>query len=123
MYWDLGTDTFTFNVDLEGKPFKRQGVMSVVKSLFDPMGIAAPVVIKGNMLLRSMSAHFKDHQLGAWNDQSRKNVNRPGRNGASHSQVCNIYAYHVPMPQQHLQKPLESVCTHFATTLSRKLLP
>ena len=68
VYWDLETDTFTFRVSQESKPFTRRGVLSVINSLFDPLGIASPVVIQGKMLLRSMSTHLKNRQLGEWDE-------------------------------------------------------
>ncbi|KAI3354716.1 hypothetical protein L3Q82_004500, partial [Scortum barcoo] len=37
------------------KPFTRRGVLSVVNSLFDPLGFPAPVTIKGRLLLRQLS--------------------------------------------------------------------
>ncbi|KAK3751397.1 hypothetical protein QZH41_012002, partial [Actinostola sp. cb2023] len=46
--WDLKTDDFTFKVstEVEEKPFTRRGVLSVVNSLYDPLGLVAPVVIR-----------------------------------------------------------------------------
>ena len=46
-YKDLQSDSFTFQVLLEEKQFTRRGVLSVTNSLYDPLGLAAPV-IKGN---------------------------------------------------------------------------
>ena len=68
VYWNLEKDTFTFSVDIGDKPFTKRGVLSVINSLFDPLGITAPVVIRGKMLLRAMSAHLKDRQLGQWDE-------------------------------------------------------
>ena len=47
VYWDLQSDSFTFQVLLEEKPFTRRGVLLVTNSLYDPLGLAAPVIIKG----------------------------------------------------------------------------
>ena len=69
VYWDLESDTFTFKVSDGDKPFTKRGVLSVINSLFDPLGIVAPVVIKGKMLLRVMATHLKNRQLENW-DQS-----------------------------------------------------
>ncbi|XP_075438936.1 uncharacterized protein LOC142481354 [Ascaphus truei] len=53
--WNLKTDTFTFQVAIEEKPFTRRGVLSTVNSLYDPLGFVAPVTIQGKSLLREMS--------------------------------------------------------------------
>ena len=76
VYWDLETDTFMFRVAIKDKPFTRRGVLSVINSLFDPFGIAAPVVIGGKMFLRSMSAHLKHSQPGEW-DEPLPETHRP----------------------------------------------
>ena len=66
VHWELKLDTLGFTVSEETKPFTRRGVLSVVNSLFDPLGIAAPVVIKGKMLLRQMTCHLKGNHPGEW---------------------------------------------------------
>ena len=66
VYWELKSDMFSFKVSEEMKPFTRRGVLSVINSLFDPLGIAAPVVIKGKMLLRQMTWHLKNNHPGEW---------------------------------------------------------
>ncbi|XP_076849293.1 uncharacterized protein LOC143497287 [Brachyhypopomus gauderio] len=53
--WNPTADTFTFQVPPEQKPFTRRGVLSTVNSLFDPLGLLAPVTIKGRLLLRELS--------------------------------------------------------------------
>lgn len=58
--WNLKTDTFTFRVDAEEKPFTRRGVLATVNSIFDPLGLAAPVIIQGKFLLRDLTAYTKD---------------------------------------------------------------
>ncbi|XP_073435740.1 uncharacterized protein [Dendrobates tinctorius] len=52
--WDLNTDTFIFQVVRDQKPFTRRGVLSMINSLYDPLGFAAPVTIQGKALLREL---------------------------------------------------------------------
>ena len=66
VYWDLQSDSFTFQVLLEETPFTRRGVLSVTNSLYDPLGLAAPVIIKGKHLLRSLSKDFSASHPDAW---------------------------------------------------------
>ena len=54
--WNPVSDTFTFHVPQEQKPFTRRGVLSTTNSLFDPLGLLAPVTIKGRLLLRELSS-------------------------------------------------------------------
>ncbi|XP_062611017.1 uncharacterized protein LOC134272834, partial [Saccostrea cucullata] len=53
--WNLQTDSFMFNIPLETKPFTKRGILSVINSIFDPIGFIAPVKIKGKMLVREIS--------------------------------------------------------------------
>ncbi|MGH0125412.1 UNVERIFIED_CONTAM: hypothetical protein FKN15_068962 [Acipenser sinensis] len=58
--WDLKTDTFTFRVSDDEKPFTRRGVLSTVNSLYDPLGFVAPVTIQGKALLRELTLETSD---------------------------------------------------------------
>ena len=50
--WTLQSDSFTFQVSAENKPFTRRGVLSVINGLYDPLGFAAPVTLAGKLILR-----------------------------------------------------------------------
>lgn len=59
--WDLMSDTFTFKLGDEEKPFTRRGVLSTVNSIYDPLGFIVPVTIQGKAILRELT---QDH--GDW---------------------------------------------------------
>ena len=61
--WNLREDCFTFQVSASEKPFTRRGVLSVVNSLYDPLGFVAPVTIVGKSLLKEMTV-----SNGDWDD-------------------------------------------------------
>ncbi|KAK3749994.1 hypothetical protein QZH41_000414 [Actinostola sp. cb2023] len=54
VYWDLEEDAFTFKVSLADKPFTRRGVLSIVNSIYDPLGLAIPVLLEGRLLLQQL---------------------------------------------------------------------
>jgi len=54
VYWELEKDSFTFRLSGDEKPFTRRGVLSTINSVYDPLGIAAPVVINGKRLLQQL---------------------------------------------------------------------
>ncbi|KAK7898591.1 hypothetical protein WMY93_019444 [Mugilogobius chulae] len=60
LLWETSTDTFTFSVSTEPKPFTRRGVLSTVNSIFDPLGLLAPVTTSGRALLRELTADLPD---------------------------------------------------------------
>ncbi|XP_026042220.1 uncharacterized protein LOC113033090 [Astatotilapia calliptera] len=53
--WNLECDMFVFKVNKEEKPFTRRGILSVVNSVYDPLGFVAPVTIQGKHILRELT--------------------------------------------------------------------
>lgn len=58
--WEIATDTFTFAVADSDKPFTRRSVLSTVNSLFDPLGLVAPVTFRGRALLWELTMDTYD---------------------------------------------------------------
>lgn len=52
--WKLQSDNLGFRLAETDKPFTRRGVLSVINSLFDPLGFAAPVILAGKLFLRKV---------------------------------------------------------------------
>ena len=58
--WNVESDKFVWEVLakiqrlLEEKPMTRRGVLSVVSSLFDPLGFIAPFIMKAKLLLQDL---------------------------------------------------------------------
>nr|XP_021331373.1 uncharacterized protein LOC110439581 [Danio rerio] len=60
LLWEISTDTFTYSTSTTTKPFTRRGVLSTVNSVFDPLGLLAPVTIQGRALLRELTSESAD---------------------------------------------------------------
>ncbi len=54
LQWDMNIDSFFFDVTTVSEAYTRRGVLSVVNSLFDPMGFLPPITIKGKLILRNL---------------------------------------------------------------------
>lgn len=52
--WHLQTDSFSFLVSTEEKPFTRRGILSTVNSIFDPLGFVAPITVQGKAIVREL---------------------------------------------------------------------
>ncbi|KAL5020965.1 hypothetical protein ScPMuIL_000120, partial [Solemya velum] len=63
LIWDTQEDVFRFNLEIDTQPFTRRGVLSLVNSIFDPLGFIAPVTIQGKLLLRKFMSAGQD-----WDD-------------------------------------------------------
>lgn len=72
LLWDIRSDIFTYSASTIIKPFTRRGVLSTVNSVFDPLGLVAPVTIQGRALLRELSSQLSDWDT-PFTEDKRKN--------------------------------------------------
>ncbi|XP_071103398.1 uncharacterized protein [Haliotis cracherodii] len=64
MQWHINSDVFGFSVHLKSQPFTRRGLLSTMSSLYDPLGIVAPVLLPAKKMLQDLCIN---KQLG-WDD-------------------------------------------------------
>ena len=50
--WNIENDAFKFRITLKDKPLTRRGILSTVSSIYDPLGIAAPFLLRGKRILQ-----------------------------------------------------------------------
>ena len=63
--WRVESDTFKFHITVKDKPVTRRGILSVVSSIYDPLGFAAPFTLTAKRLLQDLC---KEEKLG-WDDE------------------------------------------------------
>ena len=64
--WCVESDTFRFRITIKNKPLTRRGILSIVSSIYDPLGFAAPFKLKAKKLLQDLCKEEKlgwDHEL------------------------------------------------------------
>ncbi|KAK0138077.1 hypothetical protein N1851_025741 [Merluccius polli] len=54
LQWCVDSDNFQFNINLSQKPHTRRGMLSVVSSIFDPLGFLAPLILPAKQLLQGL---------------------------------------------------------------------
>ncbi|XP_040191273.1 uncharacterized protein LOC120924392 [Rana temporaria] len=52
--WSIENDTFSFSADIKHQPSTRRGILSVVASLYDPLGFIAPFILSGKCILQEL---------------------------------------------------------------------
>lgn len=52
--WDVEHDTFTFSTAVKKQPTTRRGVLSIVNSVYDPLGFLGPVILNGKRILQDL---------------------------------------------------------------------
>ena len=62
--WFVNNDTFGFVIKVKDKPFTRRGILSVMSSVYDPLGFASPYIIFAKKILQDLC---REKDLG-WDD-------------------------------------------------------
>ena len=52
--WNIEKDTFSFKINLDRKPITKRGLLSMISSIYDPLGYAAPFVLEGRRILQRL---------------------------------------------------------------------
>ena len=63
--WCVKSDTFKFRITVKDKPITRRGILSVVSSIYDPLGFAAPFTLAAKRLLQDLC---REERFG-WDDE------------------------------------------------------
>ncbi len=61
--WSIKTDTFSFSSSLKDQPSTRRGCLSVIASLYDPLGFISPFSLTGKRILQELC-----HRGIGWDD-------------------------------------------------------
>ena len=54
VHWNIETDAFEFRINLKQEPLTRRGTLSLLSSVHDPLGFAAPFLIPGKLLVQQL---------------------------------------------------------------------
>ena len=52
--WNIEKDTFSFKINLERKPITKRVLLSMISSVCDPFGFAAPFMLEGWRILQRL---------------------------------------------------------------------
>ena len=64
VHWHVESDKFGFHITFKDKPPTRRGILSTIGSIYDPLGIVAPVLLPGKMILQDLCREKAD-----WDDE------------------------------------------------------
>ena len=62
--WCIESDILQFRVELKDQPLTRRGILTTVSSVFDPLGILAPLILVGKTILQELCRDGAD-----WDDK------------------------------------------------------
>ena len=52
--WNIERDTFSFKINLDRKTITKRSLLSIISSIYDPLGYAAPFVLEGRQILQRL---------------------------------------------------------------------
>ena len=52
--WNITTDIFGFKISLKVKPATKRGMLSELRSVYDPLGLASPIILKGRRIIQKL---------------------------------------------------------------------
>jgi hypothetical protein len=63
MEWCIESDSFRFRITLKDRPLTKRGVLATISSIYDPLGLVAPVLLTGKKILQALCKENAD-----WDD-------------------------------------------------------
>ena len=54
MQWNIELDKFQYKIILSNKPFTRKGILSIVSSIYDPVGFVSLVIFRAKLTLQRL---------------------------------------------------------------------
>ena len=70
VHWCVESDCFQFTIVLQDKPCTRRGILYTVRSIFDPLGFFAPLLLDGKSILQELCRSEVD-----WDDPDEVKLN------------------------------------------------
>ncbi|KAK7877121.1 hypothetical protein WMY93_032173 [Mugilogobius chulae] len=64
--WCVQSDSFKFKITLKNRPLTRRGILSVISSVYDPLGFLAPIILTAKKFVQDLCRR----RLG-WDDPCR----------------------------------------------------
>jgi hypothetical protein len=71
--WDVELDQFGFQLTVKDEPLTKRGLLSIVSSVFDPLGFVGPYTLRAMMILQELCRQkcgwddpLPDKQLAEW---------------------------------------------------------
>ena len=54
--WNVEADTLGFKIAIKEKPLTRRGMLSTLSSIYDPLGLCAPFLLKRKQIIQTLYA-------------------------------------------------------------------
>ena len=69
--WNISSDQFGFRIVIKDRPATRRGILSIVSSVYDPLGFVAPFILNAKLILQDLCRKKLD-----WDDVIPEDIMR-----------------------------------------------
>ena len=108
MKWNVERDTIQFSINwekFEGRKSTKRHILSVINSIYDPLGILTPFIIRAKILIRKMWAQ-QQPKLG-WDDDLPNNIETEWKGIVKDmSKLNNLEFQRSVMPEDAIENPM-----------------
>ena len=108
--WSVEEDNFTFDTNVKEKPLTKRGLLSVVSSVYDPLGFVSPFVLPAKMIFQSLCRR----KLG-WDEEMPKEfVDQWNRWLSDLATIAKIKIPRCLKPCSDFKQPISAQLHHFS---------
>lgn len=112
--WCIKTDSFKFKIELQEKPLTHRGILSMVSSIYDPLGMLAPVILSAKQILQELCCL----KLG-WDEKIPERIQRAWFIWLKDLQLLENYKIRRCLKPDGFGEPVSAQLHHFADASNR----
>ncbi|XP_023192327.1 uncharacterized protein LOC111609249 isoform X3 [Xiphophorus maculatus] len=109
LQWSIETDEFKFRMSAQDRPHTRRGILSVVSSLYDPLGILAPFSMPAKLLLQELC-----RQNLKWDEVIPHSISRKWLDWLKDLQLISSFKVDRCIKPSCIRKPDKAQLHHFS---------
>ena len=107
--WCAESDQFKFKINLKDRPHTRRGLLSLISSIFDPLGFVAPVILPAKKILQELC-----RQKFGWDEDLPDEVIKSCKRWISSLQQLENFGVDRCIKTKQLGPPVFAQLHHFA---------
>ncbi|KAK2879287.1 hypothetical protein Q8A73_007303, partial [Channa argus] len=107
--WCAESDKFKFKINLKDRPHTRRGLLSLVSSIFDPLGFLAPIVLPAKKILQDLC-----RRKLSWDEQLPDDVIKSWTRWVSDLQQLEKFEVNRSVKTRQFGSPVSAQLHHFA---------
>ena len=108
--WSVEEDNFTFDTNVKEKPLTKRGLLSVVSSVYDPLGFVSPFVLPAKMIFQSLCRR----KLGCDEEMPKEFVDQWNRWLSDLATIAKIKIPRCLKPCSDFKQPISAQLHHFS---------